>query len=99
VVTRPVILDCDNALGVPAADVDDGLALLFLLKQEDIALRGVTTCFGNAGLPAVMRATRRLFARFGLHALPLHAGASRAGEGGTEAARSWSARPRRSRGG
>lgn len=85
--TRPVILDCDNALGVPAADVDDGLALLFLSKQEGIALRGVTTCFGNAGLPAVMRATGWLFRSFGLDALPLHAGASRAGEGATEAAR------------
>lgn len=83
---RAVILDCDNALGVPACDVDDGLALLFLLRQEAIALRGVTACFGNAGLPSVMRATRLLFRSFGLDALPLHPGASHPGEGATEAA-------------
>ena len=57
---RPVIVDCDNALGVPASDVDDGLALLFLLTRPEIALRGVSTCFGNASLPLVLRATRRL---------------------------------------
>ena len=27
----PLILDCDNTMGVPGRDVDDGLALLYLL--------------------------------------------------------------------
>ena len=66
---RPVIVDCDNALGVPGCDVDDGLALLFLLAQPAFVLRGVSTCFGNAPLPLVLRATRRLLLGHGVAVL------------------------------
>jgi purine nucleosidase len=86
-VTRGVIVDCDNALGVPGRDVDDGLALLFLLSQPGLALRGVTTVFGNAGIGAVTRATRRLLALAGAADLPLAVGAGRPGTGETAAAR------------
>lgn len=72
----PIIVDCDNAMGVPGCDVDDGLALLFLLAQPAVALRGVTTCFGNAPLPLVLGATRRLLRHT---AVPVLAGASRPG--------------------
>ncbi len=85
--TRPVILDCDNALGLPACDVDDGLALLFLLAQPGVAIRGVTTVFGNARLPPVTRATRRLLHLAGRPDIPLHPGAAAPGTRPTEAAR------------
>lgn len=81
---RPVIVDCDNAFGLPTCDVDDGLALLFLLGQPQWVLRGVTTCFGNAPLPLVLHATRRLLRGRGVAVLP---GASRADAAPTEAAR------------
>lgn len=80
---RPVIVDCDNALGVPACDVDDGLALLFLQAQREVVLRGVTTCFGNAPLSLVLRATRRLLRGHGVAVLP---GASQAGASPSDAA-------------
>ena len=80
----PVIVDCDNALGVPGCDVDDGLALLFLLAQPQVLLRGVTTCFGNAPLPLVLRATRRLLQGRGVDVL---AGASGPRAPASEAAR------------
>jgi hypothetical protein len=82
-----VIHDCDNALGVPGRDVDDGLALVYLLAQADIKLRAVTACFGNAGLPAVLRATRRLLAQMGMSDLPLLEGAAGPGFSATAAAR------------
>jgi purine nucleosidase len=78
-VTGPVILDCDNAMGLPARDVGNGLALLFLLAQPEVALRGVTICFGNAPLPAVLRATRQLLDFANVPGLPLLAGAARPG--------------------
>lgn len=80
---RPVIVDCDNALGVPGCDVDDGLALLFLLTRPEIALRGVSTCFGNAPLPLVLHATRHLLRGRGVEVL---AGAAKPGAPAGEAA-------------
>jgi len=85
--TRLVILDCDNALGLPGRDVDDALALLFLLRQPDVQLRAVTTCFGNAPLDGVLRVTRRLLPLLERPDLPVMAGARRPGQGATEAAR------------
>ncbi|MGG5891147.1 nucleoside hydrolase, partial [Falsiroseomonas sp. HC035] len=67
--------------------MDDGLALVYLLAQPDIELRAVTTCFGNAGLPAVLRATRRPLALAGVPDLPLLQGAARQGLAPTAAAR------------
>ncbi|TCP29942.1 inosine-uridine nucleoside N-ribohydrolase [Scopulibacillus darangshiensis] len=82
-----VIFDCDNTIGVPERDVDDGLALLYLLGREDIELIGVTTTFGNSTIDTVYEATVRMFDDLGLHDLPLLKGA-----GGTEDRRSESAR-------
>lgn len=42
-----IILDIDNATGMPARDVDDGLALTMALASGDFELLGVTTCSGN----------------------------------------------------
>jgi inosine-uridine nucleoside N-ribohydrolase len=86
-VTQPVILDCDNALGLAGRDVDDALALLFLLRQPSVALRGVTTCFGNAPLDGVLRATRHLLMLLGRPDLPVLPGAARPGQEATAAAR------------
>jgi purine nucleosidase len=84
----PVVHDCDNALGVPFSDVDDGLALLHLLGAgPGIELLAVTTCFGNAPRRLVDRATRRLLDRAGRPGFPLHAGADGPGTAPTAAAR------------
>lgn len=46
-VKQRVILDIDNACGIPGRDVDDGLALALALADADIELVGCTTCAGN----------------------------------------------------
>ena len=38
---KHVIFDCDNTLGVKDCDVDDGLALLYLLGCEEVTVHGV----------------------------------------------------------
>jgi purine nucleosidase len=71
----PVIFDCDNTMGVANAELDDGLALLFLLGRPDIQLLGVTTTFGNSSLDTVHDNTRRMFAELQLDPIPLVRGA------------------------
>ena len=44
---KKIILDCDNTMGVIDCDVDDGLALLYLLGCPDVNLLGITCTYGN----------------------------------------------------
>jgi len=47
-----VLVDTDPATGYPLADVDDGLALFYLLAYpKEFDVLGITTVYGNASLP------------------------------------------------
>lgn len=48
-----VIIDCDNTIGKPFAEIDDGLTILYLLGRKDIELLGITNCYANASLKEV----------------------------------------------
>lgn len=61
----PVILDCDNTMGLPGCDVDDALALLYLLGSPAVRLLGVTCSYGNSTQEAVYRNTLRLLREWG----------------------------------
>ncbi len=51
----PLFVDADPSLATLGLDVDDDLALLFLLCSPEVELLGVTTVFGNSlGALAVM---------------------------------------------
>lgn len=82
----PVILDCDNTFGVPGCDVDDGLALLYLLGNPEAELLGVTCTYGNNTLDTVYENTKRLLAAWGRSDIPVLRGAASAGERKSEAA-------------
>jgi len=69
-----VILDCDNTFGIPDHDVDDGLALLYLLGCEGVDLLGVTCTFGNADVDTVFRNTRRFLREIGRPDIPHFSG-------------------------
>jgi purine nucleosidase len=69
-----VILDCDNTFGIPDHDVDDGLALLYLLGCEDVDLLGVTCTFGNADVDTVFQNTRRFLGEIGRPDIPHFSG-------------------------
>ena len=43
----PIIVDCDPGNGIPGANVDDALALLYALRHPDLDCRAVWTVFGN----------------------------------------------------
>lgn len=58
--TQKIIFDCDNTLGLPLKEVDDGLTLLYLLGVPDIEIMGVTTTFGNGSIDQVFNQTKKL---------------------------------------
>lgn len=72
----PVIYDCDNTMGVPGCDIDDGLTLLFLLGCEDAELLGITCAYGNNSQDTVYSNTLRLLREWGRSDVPVIRGAA-----------------------
>ena len=58
--------------------IDDAMALYLLARHPAIKLRAVTAVFGNAAVSTTSRNARGLAGFFGLHDLPVAAGASKA---------------------
>lgn len=84
---KNIILDFDNTMGVRGCDVDDGLALLYLLgNPERCRVLAACTTYGNAGIDVVDANTRALFEKLGLN-IPVYRGAAGPGDTDTEAAR------------
>ena len=81
-----VIFDCDNTMGLPAKDVDDGLTLMYLIGSADIDLLGVTTCFGNSTIEDVYSATTNIFNDLSLD-IPLKKGSGKGRDRISDAAR------------
>ncbi len=57
-------------MGVKGYDVDDGLALLYLIGKPDIELLGVTTVFGNSDIGTVHPNTVRMMQEIGMEDIP-----------------------------
>ncbi len=68
---KKLLYDCDNTMGLPGRDVDDGLALLYLLGREDVELIGVTTTYGNSSLDEVFQNTKTMFSVLDIKNVPL----------------------------
>lgn len=60
-----LIMDCDCTMGVPGCDMDDSLALLYVLDCPEAELLGVTCSFGNNTQDTVYRNTKRLLKEWG----------------------------------
>lgn len=83
----PIIIDCDNTMGVPGCDVDDGLAIIYLMQSEKTELIGITCEFGNSTQEAVYKNTLRFMKRLGREDIPVLRGADSAcGDRASEAA-------------
>jgi inosine-uridine nucleoside N-ribohydrolase len=80
-----VIFDCDNTFGVAGCDVDDGLALLYLLGSGKANLLGITNTYGNSDIDTVYKATRRMLEEIGRTDIPQMKGGAKAGEVQSEA--------------
>ena len=62
---KKVIFDCDNTMGIDNRDIDDGLALLYLINNPDVELLGVTCTYGNEKLDYVYNQTLDLVKEIG----------------------------------
>ena len=67
---KKIIFDCDNTMGFPNCDVDDGLTLLYLLGKKDISLEGLTLTYGNNSLDVVYSTTLNLISDLNLNLNP-----------------------------
>ena len=70
-----VILDCDPGNGVPASDIDDGLALGLILKSPEFQCEAVTIVGGNTGVDVGVASGLAVLEAAGAH-VPLYRGAS-----------------------
>lgn len=61
-----VIYDCDNTMGINYRDIDDGLTLLYLYKNSNVDLLGVSLTFGNDILDKVIESTKVLVSKFNI---------------------------------
>jgi inosine-uridine nucleoside N-ribohydrolase len=87
---KKVILDCDNTMGKPYAEIDDGLTLLYILGRADLELLGITNCYANASLLDVEYWTRRLLHDIDRTDIPRFSGKPFAGQNDSEwFARTW----------
>lgn len=69
-----IYFDCDNTMGLPGCDMDDGMALLYLLGRDDVQIEAVTTSFGNNTIDRVHANTERMFRELHLEHIPLKKG-------------------------
>lgn len=81
----PVWIDTDASCGTSDhADVDDCWAIALAARSPQVAIRGMTTVFGNTDAVTAARVARDVCAHFGCNAAPV-IGAKRAGENATAA--------------
>lgn len=84
---KRVIVDFDNTMGVRGCDVDDGLALLYLLGCPDVQVEGICTTYGNNKLDVVHANTLHLVEEWGLDVPVYRGGEFGSAPEGNEAAR------------
>jgi purine nucleosidase len=81
----PVIIDTDPAIGIPLHDVDDALAILYMLAMPaEFKVVGLTTVFGNTSLANTTAKAREVLQVAGRSRIPVRPGARRRADLGKE---------------
>lgn len=83
---KKIIFDCDNTMGVKGCDVDDGLALLYLLGEGNREICGITTTYGNSDIETVYHNTSKMLQEIGRPGINLFKGCPNPGVLESEAA-------------
>lgn len=71
---RKIIIDCDNTFSIDGCDIDDGLAIIYTLAQEDTEVLGINTTFGNNKLDIVYPNTVSFMENIGYSEIPVYKG-------------------------
>ncbi|MBS7208860.1 MAG: nucleoside hydrolase [Lachnospiraceae bacterium] len=82
---KQIIFDCDNTFGVKDCDVDDGLALLYLLGCGEAKVHGITTTYGNNEVEVVYHTTKKMLKDLGRMEIPVKKGGAKKGAYKSEA--------------
>jgi purine nucleosidase len=83
---KHVVFDCDNTFGVKDCDVDDGLALMYLLGCPEAKVHGITATYGNNRLDVVYNTCRNMLKDLRREDIPVKMGGERCGAYESEAA-------------
>jgi inosine-uridine nucleoside N-ribohydrolase len=76
-IEKLVYVDTDVSLGTPGAEIDDGAALIFLLRQKGVRVVGAGSVFGNAPVRDTCLNLDRLLTWLGGADIPRGIGAER----------------------
>lgn len=71
---RKIIIDCDNTFSIDGCDIDDGLAIIYTLAQENVEVLGINTTFGNNNLDVVYPNTISFMENIGYSEIPVYKG-------------------------
>lgn len=83
---KHVVFDSDNTFGVKDCDVDDGLALMYLLGCPEAKVHGITATYGNNRLDIVYNTSRNMLKELGRVDIPVKMGGEKCGAYESEAA-------------
>ena len=83
---KHVVFDCDNTFGVKDCDVDDGLALMYLLGCPEAKVHGITATYGNNQLDIVYNTSKTMLRDLGREDIPVKKGGGTWGAYESEAA-------------
>lgn len=75
-----IFIDFDNTFFIENRDVDDAMALFFLLAQKDVNIVGITSTYGNSTIEDVDACTLKLLKKLGLSEALYAKGGSCAGD-------------------
>lgn len=81
--TRRVIIDCDPTFNL-LRDIDDVLAVIYLLMSEDVVLEGITINFGNNAAETCYRQMKEVLKEINREDIPVFLGAKSRGELGKQ---------------
>lgn len=71
---KKIIIDCDNTFSIDDCDIDDGLAIIYTLAQENAEVLGINTTFGNNKLEIVYSNTISFMKNIGYSHIPVYKG-------------------------
>jgi inosine-uridine nucleoside N-ribohydrolase len=71
-----VYIDTDISLGTPGAEIDDGAALIALLRSPQVEIIGIGTVHGNVPVEVASQNLLRLLSFLGIKNIPVGIGAS-----------------------
>lgn len=95
---KHIVYDCDNTFGVPNCDVDDGLALIYLLGNADAKVHGITATYGNNHVSTVYNNTMKMLETLGRSDITLKKGGANAMDCESEAGKYLASMARKYRG-